>query len=109
MFSFSLTAVWQCELYVMQLPEAFVFCAPETMSLMAVPLFSVVDDAARFGRDCLCRFSRVLGNSECTPFAGLNMAGEIQPMYSSKIFTNRVVAVRRTWAKTSKSSKKLRN
>lgn len=36
-------------LYVMQLPEAFVFCAPETMSLMAVPLFSVVDDAARFG------------------------------------------------------------
>ena len=27
----------------MQLPEAFVFCAPETTSFMAVPLFSVVE------------------------------------------------------------------
>jgi hypothetical protein len=33
----------------MQLPETFLFCAPETTSLMAVPLFSVVDDPSRFG------------------------------------------------------------
>ena len=31
----------------MQVPEAFVFRAPEATSLMAVPLFSVVDGAAR--------------------------------------------------------------
>jgi hypothetical protein len=47
---FSLTAVWQSvRLYVMQVPEAFVFCAPDATSLMAVPLFSVVDGAARLG------------------------------------------------------------
>ena len=36
-------------LYVMQVPEAFVFCAFEATSLIAVPLFSVVDGAARLG------------------------------------------------------------
>jgi hypothetical protein len=33
----------------MQLPDKFVFHAPEKSSLMAVPLFAIIDDAAKYG------------------------------------------------------------
>jgi hypothetical protein len=33
----------------MQLPDAFVFHTTETSALMAVPLFAIIDDAARYG------------------------------------------------------------
>jgi hypothetical protein len=33
----------------MQLPDKFVFCAPENSTLMAVPLFSIIDDTIRYG------------------------------------------------------------
>jgi cleavage and polyadenylation specificity factor subunit 5 len=37
------------KLYAMQLPDKFVFHAPEKSSLMAVPLFAIIDDAAKYG------------------------------------------------------------
>ena len=33
----------------MQLPDTFVFHSPEKSSLMAVPLFAIIDDATKYG------------------------------------------------------------
>jgi hypothetical protein len=33
----------------MQLPDTFVFHAPEDSTIMAIPLFAIIDDATRYG------------------------------------------------------------
>jgi hypothetical protein len=37
------------KIYAVQLPDAFVFHTTESSTLMAVPLFSIMDDATRYG------------------------------------------------------------